>query len=110
MNDKPLRAGDGRRIMATHTWLAATEGRVAAGGWKALERYLGRVCGATCLVPLEQIRQLGGVPEAVMSPEWWTDASGWPQCPASGACRKAGWEVESVHRDGFVRFGRIAGA
>ena len=80
------------------------------GGWKALERYLARVSGATCLVPLERIRHLGGngVPEAVTSPEWWTDASGWPKCPASSECRKVGWEVKTVHTDGFVRFARLA--
>ena len=81
-----------------------------AGGWKALERYLTSVSGATCLVPLDQIRHLGGnsLPQAVTSPEWWTDASGWSNCPASSECRKAGWEVKAVHTDGFVRFGRLA--
>ena len=79
-------------------------------GLEALRAYLRGLVGGSCTLPFERMRELTGrrLPEAATSAAWWSDPDGWPAWPASGACRTAGWRLQSVHAaEHLVRLERI---
>ena len=78
-------------------------------GFGKLRDYLDGLAGSSCTLPFERIRELTGraLPEAATAEAWWSDPAGWDAWPPSGACRSAGWRVESVHAEArLVRLGR----
>ncbi|MYE01673.1 MAG: hypothetical protein F4Y03_10415 [Alphaproteobacteria bacterium] len=80
-----------------------------ADGTGKLRDYVDGLRGVACTLPFERIRELTGLalPAAADSQAWWTDPSGWDAWPPWGACRSAGWRVESVHPEArLVRFRR----
>ena len=75
-----------------------------------LRAYLGGLAGGSCTLPFERLRELTGrgLPDAATTPGWWTGPDGWEAWPASRACRRAGWRLESVHAAArLVRLERI---
>ena len=87
-----------------------TEDRMEHDGLDKLRAYLAGLAGGSCTLPFERMRELigRGLPEAATSPAWWTDPDGWHTWPASGACRTAGWRLESNHAGArLVRLERI---
>ena len=92
---------------------AARQNRMENDGLDKLRAYLAGIAGGSCTLPFERLRELTGwgLPEAATSPAWWTDPAGWDAWPASGACRSAGWRLESVHGSArLVRLERMRGA
>ena len=73
--------------------------RVEPDADQLLAAYLSKVCGVSCVLPLERLRELTGMwlpPATPKLATWWTDSEGWCASPAASACEAAGWRLESV--------------
>ena len=82
-------------------------------GLEKLRAYLAGIAGGSCTLPFERLGELVGraLPEAAASSQWWTDPEGWPAWPGAGACRAAGWQLESAHaEERLLRLERMRGS